>query len=188
MTETIWHQQTIDSYLQALGEANTDPAGGAQAALLGAQACAMASMVVRFTLSNPKYAPLHERARVWLDGLAASQKTLLNLMQEDVRALNAMSHTWSIPKDDPTRSAKIQEALIRGAEVPRQMAEAIITVIPIFEELMQSGNQNLLSDSMMAADMAASSASCALYNIKINSKQVDSLRHFIAHIVRERLE
>ena len=41
MTETIWHQQTIDSYLQALGEANTDPAGGAQAALLGAQACAM---------------------------------------------------------------------------------------------------------------------------------------------------
>ena len=61
---------------------------------------------------------------------------------------------------------------------------------------------------MMAADMAASSASCALYNIKINSKymkneqmkkafnslagdwmkQVDSLRHFIAHIVRERLE
>ena len=52
MTETIWHQQTIDSYLQALGEANTDPAGGAQAALLGAQACAMASMVVRFTLSN----------------------------------------------------------------------------------------------------------------------------------------
>lgn len=208
MTETIWHQQTIDSYLQALGEANTDPAGGAQAALLGAQACAMASMVVRFTLSNKKYAPLHERAWVWLDGLAASQKTLLNLMQEDVRALNAMSHTWSIPKDDPTRPAKIQEALIRGAEVPRQMAEAIITVIPIFEELMQSGNQNLLSDSMMAADMAASSASCALYNIKINSKymkneqmkkafnslagdwmkQVDSLRHFIAHIVRERLE
>ena len=208
MTETIWHQQTIDSYLQALGEANTGPAGGAQAALLGAQACAMASMVVRFTLSNQKYAPLHERARVWLDGLAASQKTLLNLMQEDVRALNAMSHTWSLPKDDPTRSAKIQEALIRGAEVPRQMAEAIITVIPIFEELMQSGNQNLLSDSMMAADMAASSASCALYNIKINSKymkneqmkkafnslagdwmkQVDSLRHFIAHIVRERLE
>lgn len=111
MTETIWHQQTIDSYLQALGEANTDPAGGAQAALLGAQACAMASMVVRFTLSNKKYAPLHERARVWLDGLAASQKTLLNLMQEDVRALNAMSHTWSIPKDDPTRPAKSRKPL-----------------------------------------------------------------------------
>ena len=43
MTTTIWHKKTIEEYLTALGSKSETPAGGVQAAFIGAQACAMAT-------------------------------------------------------------------------------------------------------------------------------------------------
>ena len=50
MTTTIWHKKTIEEYLTALGSKSETPAGGVQAAFIGAQACAPTKSIMTYIL------------------------------------------------------------------------------------------------------------------------------------------
>ena len=96
---TNWHSETIDSYLEALGSGAPTPGGGAAAGLTGAQACALAEMAASLTMSNQKYAALHEEAAHWKDLCRTGRSILLSLMDEDAKNFTALMEAVRLPKE-----------------------------------------------------------------------------------------
>ncbi|AOH39464.1 cyclodeaminase/cyclohydrolase family protein [Dialister pneumosintes] len=169
MTTTIWHKKTIEEYLTALGSKSETPAGGVQAAFIGAQACAMACMSVQFTLSNKKYNDLHPKAALWLETLQLAQSTMLDLMQKDSRCFTKAMEIWRLPKETENRKEKMQEGFRLALHAPKLMVQTMINMYPIFKEIILEGNVNLVSDSLIAGECAVTATISALLNVKINT-------------------
>lgn len=173
---TNWHSETIDSYLEALGSGAPTPGGGAAAGLTGAQACALAEMAASLTMSNQKYAALHEDAAHWKDLCRTGRSILLSLMDEDAKNFTALMEAVRLPKDkdgkNEAREIVIQSALKKAIEAPAQMAGTLADLLPLFTLIMTKGNQNAVTDSIIAVETAQAALRACFLNIRINLKYI----------------
>jgi formiminotetrahydrofolate cyclodeaminase len=169
MSDTSWNTKTIEQYLSALGAGSPAPGGGAEAAFLGAQACAMALMTTNFTLSNPHYADFHDRSRSWKEALEMGQGIMIDLMSVDEENFQSAMRIWKLPKDTPNRKEKMQEALELAMGAPVEMANTMTDLVPLFAEILKNGNKNLVTDSIIAARCAVLSIEAAILNVRINA-------------------
>lgn len=170
-----WNDQTISSYLTALGSRTPAPGGGAQAAFLGAQACAMAEMAAQFTLSNKKYETLHKRAEEWISALHLGRDIMMELMHIDAENFEEAMRIWHLPKDTPDYKEKAQEACRIAMSAPMEMALTMSDVIPLLIEITRDGNKNLTSDAVIAVKCAIISLESAIINVDVNLKWIDSI-------------
>jgi len=167
-----FRKMTIDDFMEALASDAPAPGGGAAAGLLGAEACALAEMACRFTLSNPKYESIHEKAALWLSIFTEARSIMLDLAEEDAKNFLAMMETLRLPKTDETRAEKVQSALEKAVEAPMQTAQTLSDLLDIFTALIQEGNKNLITDSLIAAECAISAIHAAILNVRINLKSI----------------
>ena len=80
---TRFQNMTINEYLTVLGSTAPAPGGGAAAALTGAQACALAEMVCRFTENNPHDPSFKEKAGKYKDLFVMARSIFLDLRSEE---------------------------------------------------------------------------------------------------------
>lgn len=91
-------QQTIQQFLQELSSASPTPGGGSVAALSGAMAAALVSMVGRLTLGKKKYAAVQAEMAELVAQADALRQTLTDLLQADVEAFGRVSAAYKMPK------------------------------------------------------------------------------------------
>src|SRR6185312_8024997 len=96
---------TISAFLESLGSSAPAPGGGAASALVGALSAALAEMVAQLTAGRPKYVAVDERVRVIIADLRAARARLVQLMEDDERAFQAVSAAYKLPKADETERA-----------------------------------------------------------------------------------
>jgi formiminotetrahydrofolate cyclodeaminase len=117
----------IGEFLNALAAQQPTPGGGGAAALTGAQAAALVSMVINFTIGNKKYAAVEERMHEYLAQSETLRHELTALADRDVEAFQAVSLCYTMPKttdkEKAARSAALQNALKGAAQVPFVVAE-----------------------------------------------------------------
>lgn len=174
MTETA--QQPIGSFLDSLAAKQSTPGGGGAAALTGAQAAALVSMVINFTIGNKKYAEVDAEMQDYLVQSESLRKTLTELADRDVEAFDAVSACYGMPKstDDEkaARTAAMQSALKGAAEVPFEIAEACRDVINIAGPVGEKGNANVVADAASALYLAHAGMQGAFVNVNINLKYI----------------
>lgn len=165
---------TIRAFLDALAARESTPGGGGAAALTGAQAAALVSMVINFTIGNKKYAAVEDAMRSHLAESEALRKELLILADRDVEAFTAVSACYGMPRstaeEKAARTAAMQKALKGAAEVPFTTAEQALAVIKLAEPVAKEGNTNVVSDAATALYLAHSALQSALINVNINLK------------------
>ena len=185
MKRDPFHQKKIDEFLDDLGSSSPAPGGGAAAGLLGGQACALAEMVCRLTISNKAYADFHEKAEEYAGLFHMARSILLDLMDEDAdNFLELMETLRSIRTLSlAERQEKQIQAFQKAIEAPRQMAQAMSDLLPGFTQLLLYGNKNALSDSIIAAQTAISCIRASIINIKINLKYIDD--EFYEHEMKD---
>lgn len=174
MTTTA--DMAIGAFSDVLAAKQSTPGGGGAAAIAGSQAAALVSMVINFTLGNPKYAGVEAEMKEYLQQSEALRHTLLALADRDVEAFNAVSACYGMPRttdaEKTTRTAALQEALKGATQVPFQTAEKCLAVLRLVEPVGRKGNANVVSDAGAALYLAKAALHSALINVSINLKLI----------------
>lgn len=163
---------SIEDFVSKLASRDPAPGGGAVAGLLSALGAALASMVANFT-TGPKYEAVAGDVDKVLSSTADLIERSLAAADEDAVAFKAVTDAYRLPKetdeDKAARTAAIQAALRKAAEVPVEAADLAAAALPLCQELLEYGNPNVLSDVGVAAACIRAAIDSAIINIAINA-------------------
>src|SRR5512140_413766 len=114
--------QTIQQFIDKLASSAPAPGGGTAAARSGAMSAALIAMVCRLTIGRKNYESVSAELEAILPRAEARCRVLMELMEADAAAYEAVIATYKLPKeteqDKAARTEATQEALKRAAEVP----------------------------------------------------------------------
>ena len=147
----MYCNKSLKQYLDDLAAKLPAPGGGSAAALNAAMGVSLISMVVNFTLGNPKYAKYEKELKNYLSESEKLRAEFLNLVDLDVIAYN---------------SKDIRKTL----DVPLMICRLCFEGIKLCPPLITKGNEKLISDVAVAAVLLESAFSSAYFNVEINLK------------------
>ena len=90
------------------------------------------------------------------------------LSREDAAAFDRFMSAMSLPKDDASRPAKMQEALKHAAEVPLKTAQASAQALSAAKQAAPMAGAAVASDIHCAMHLLKAAAQCAAENVRIN--------------------
>jgi methenyltetrahydrofolate cyclohydrolase len=182
--------QTLSQFLDELASASPAPGGGSAAALSGALAAALVAMVCHLTIGRKNYEPVSAELESILVRAEEKRRALVELMEADAAAYADVIATYKLPKEieeeKTVRTAAIQEALQRAAEVPFQIAGACADLLDMVLPVAAKGNKNAASDAGSAALLAEAGLRAAMLNVQINLSLIKDEAY--AQEMRQRLE
>jgi formiminotetrahydrofolate cyclodeaminase len=168
--------KTIIDFLKETASDSPAPGGGSVAALSGALAASLGSMVCNLTLGKEKYANVEEDIKEINTRLQTHMRRLTELVDEDANAFNDVMAAFKMPKDTEKqkeiRSDAIQEGYKKAISVPLETAKLSLHCLGLISNLVLKGNQNAVTDAGTGSLMALSSVRGAIFNIKINLTSV----------------
>jgi methenyltetrahydrofolate cyclohydrolase len=164
---------SLQNYLDTLASKSATPGGGSAAALMGAQAAALTSMVCNLTIGKPKYAEVETEMQALLEKSEALREELTGMIKADVDVFNRLMTTYGLPKetDDEkvARSMQIQLVLKDATDVPLACAKACAEVIVLSRVAAEKGSSAVISDAGVAVMSGYAALKSAALNVYINA-------------------
>ncbi len=164
--------KTLKEYIDELSSNSPTPGGGNVAALCGALAASLGTMVCNLTIGKKKYQQNEEEILRIKERLAGFSKQFIHLAGQDNEAFDKVIDAYKLPKetdiDKVIRSQAIENATTVAAEIPSEVIVLCKETIPLLNTLAEKGNQNSLSDAGVAASIVAAAAQSAYLNVLIN--------------------
>lgn len=161
-------QQSVQAFLDQLASASPTPGGGSVAALSGALAAGLISMVCSLTVGRPRYADFDAHAQQILQQCEAIRARLTDLIDADIAAYATVANAYKRPKDDPERAAAIAAAMVQATDIPLQIAEQAAALLPLALPVAQHGNRTAVGDVVAGAHLAVACVHAALINVDAN--------------------
>ncbi|MHB1160494.1 MAG: cyclodeaminase/cyclohydrolase family protein [Chloroflexota bacterium] len=166
----------IDQFLDLLASPSPTPGGGGIAALAGALAAGLISMVSNLTVGKEKYAGVQEEVKSLLAESENLRRELLQLVDADAQAFNQIMEGYRLPKateeEKRIRSARIQEATLEASRVPLEIARKCARIVELAGPAARIINVQAIGDVAMAAYLAEGAVRGAVINIDINLRSV----------------
>ena len=168
---------TVSAYLNRLASGDPTPGGGAAAAVTAVQGAALLSMVCNLTAGKKKFADVEDEIRSILEQCEAARCQMLVLGDRDMEVFGTIMEVYRMPKATPEESAArrvaIQSALKASSEVPFELFNRCITMLPMADRLEQIGNPNVLSDVFVGRYLLAAGLLSAKANVEVNLDGID---------------
>mgnify|MGYP000152549640 FL=1 len=168
--------KSIELFLAELAGKSATPGGGSAAALMGAQAAALTSMMCNLTIGKAGYEAVESDMRQLLTKSEALRVELMNMIRADVNAFDALMAAYGLPKntdaEKSTRSECIQEALKTATLVPLKCAKSCADAIILCKEAAEKGNLNVISDAGVGVMSAYAGLKSAALNVYINTNSL----------------
>lgn len=162
----------VNEFMKVLGSDEPAPGGGSAAALAAAMGISLTKMVGELTTGKEKYAEHEELTQTILKESAILQVELLEAIDKDTEAFNAVSAVFGMPKGTDEEKAKRREAMqkaLEGAAVsPFNMMETIVKALELTQKAVGKSNTNAASDLGVSALNLKSGLQGAWLNILIN--------------------
>ena len=170
------------------------PGGGSAAALAGSVAVGLVAMVCRLSLGRDDIAATDEEIHQALERSEQLRSRLLELVDEDTAAFDAVMVAIRMPKADESERAARREALrnatLAAAAVPLETLVAARQTLQLAEQLAGRANPGAVSDLGVGVHLARAGAEGALLNVEINLSMLpdgDGLRE-LRRASREEIE
>jgi len=165
--------ETITAFLDQLAARVPAPGGGATAALHAAQSAALLAMVARYSNGAKYDAALMDHVITEAEGIRSDA---LTLAEADAAAFGAVADAYGLARQTPeqqeARSAAIAEALAGAARPPADVVRLALLLVSLAEELLPTGNRNVITDVAAAAEAARAAAVTAQVNIEVNLRGI----------------
>jgi formiminotetrahydrofolate cyclodeaminase len=162
---------SVGQYLDQLASAAPTPGGGSVAAISGATAAALLSMVS--VISGPKAGG--EQAERYAAADAAAQqarRTLEQLADDDIAVFGLLAGAYKLPRstdeEKAARKAELQRTGRAACDVPLAVIAASAGLLPWCRELAESSPKLLVSDIGVAVSLVRSAVESAALNVAIN--------------------
>lgn len=163
---------TCQDFLTKLASGNPTPGGGGGAAVAGALAASLSSMVANLTVGKEKFAEHEDEVKKLLQEVETLRKKLLMLVDEDAAVFDSFMSCYKLPKnteeEKAARTNAIRQAAKKAAEVPFAAAQASYEVLKIAVRLIEIGNPNVITDGTVSALLARAAMRSEFYNVYIN--------------------
>lgn len=163
---------TVKEFIDTLNSDAPAPGGGSASALAAAMGISLTNMVALLTEGKKKYADGQEAAKNIIAEAKDLKVKLVEAIDKDTEAFNAVSAVFKMPKEtDEEKAARkeaMQEALKGAAESPLEMMKMIVKAIHITDSGVGKLNPNAASDLGVAALNLKSGLRGAWLNVLIN--------------------
>lgn len=163
---------TVKDFLDKVAGNDPVPGGGSIAALGGALASALATMVTGLTIGKKGYEASEEVMQHAQTLTTRFQKEFIALIDKDSEAYDEVFACFKLPKatdeEKAARSAAIQEATKYAALVPMQVARNAYEMMSVIADVARLGNRNAVTDACVAMMSARTAVLGALLNVRIN--------------------
>ena len=165
-------EQRVIDFVAATASKAPTPGGGAIAALTAATGAALAEMVANLTFGKKGYEAVQTEMEELQAKAEAIRKRMLELSQADADVFNIFMNALGLPKNTDeekvARIAAIQQAYKDAAMVPFEIGELANQIFDLAELASRKGNQNLITDGIIAAINARAAVKSAFLNVRIN--------------------
>jgi formiminotetrahydrofolate cyclodeaminase len=160
----------IEKFLSNLAASSPTPGGGATAALAGAMAASLVTMVAGLTFGKEKYKKVAGKMRKISQESRTLKTKFMVLADQDVAAFNRVMLAYK-----SKNQAQIIKALKKATSVPEQVILLAKRVQKLAREVANHGNKNAYSDAKSAFFLGVAAEKSALENVRINRKALASL-------------
>jgi formiminotetrahydrofolate cyclodeaminase len=177
---------TVGAFDREVAAASPAPGGGSAAALAGSVAAALVAMVCRLSLGRSDLDAGDEELTKTLDVAEGLRSRLLELVDEDTAAFDAVMIAVRMPKAEESqrvaRVAALERATLSAAAAPLETLTASARTLALAGALVGRANPAAASDLGVAVELARAAAEGALLNVAINlgslppGDDVDQLR------------
>jgi methenyltetrahydrofolate cyclohydrolase len=159
-------------FLDQLASNEPVPGGGSVAALSAGISASLASMVANLTIGKKKYVEVEEEMKVIAERMNAMKEAFVLFIDKDANSFDDVMKAFKLPKETDeekaARTVAIEESYKLAASVPLAVAKSAAEMFDMIEVTVVKGNQNAVTDGMVAAMMARTAILGALLNVKIN--------------------
>jgi formiminotetrahydrofolate cyclodeaminase len=171
---------TVGAFLDALASSSPTPGGGSVAALSGAMAAGLVSLVSSLTVERQ-----HPEDDEELNGLRERAERLRGqlqqLAQEDIAVFGRLAAAYKLPRtteaDAASRQAAIQQVTRIAAEVPLRIAQAAAEVLPLCTALAPRVGRLIVSEVGIATVLARATVQSAILDVEINLAGLEDQRY-----------
>ena len=178
-------EQRVIDFVAATASKEPTPGGGAIAALTGATGAALAEMVANLTFGKKGYEEVQSEMEELQTKAEAIRNRMLELSQADADVFNIFMNALGLPKNTDeekiARTAAIQQAYKDAAMVPFEIGELAYQIFDLAELASRKGNQNLITDGIIAAINARAAVKAAFLNVRINLSGIKD-EAFVANV------
>ena len=179
-------EQRVIDFVAATASKAPTPGGGAIAALTAATGAALAEMVANLTFGKKGYEAVQTEMEVLQAKAEEIRNRMLELSQADADVFNIFMNALGLPKntdeEKAARTAAIQQAYKDAAMVPFEIGELANQIFDLAELASRKGNQNLITDGIIAAINARAAVKSAFLNVRINLSGIKD-ESFVAELI-----
>ncbi len=168
--------KSIAIFLDELASKQATPGGGSAAAIMGAQAAALISMVCNLTIGKAKYSEVEAEMKELLNQSETLREQLTGMIKADITVFDQLMACYGLPKNTDAerteRSAQIQASLKEATIVPLECARACAKTIELSRIAAEKGNAGVISDAGVAVMAGYSALKSAALNVYINAASI----------------
>jgi glutamate formiminotransferase/formiminotetrahydrofolate cyclodeaminase len=157
-----------EPFIEQLAAPTATPGGGSAAAVAGAMAAALGSMVAGLSRGKKAYVQYEPQLSAALARLGRLREELKAAIDSDAESYNRVMAAYRQAKSSPDGDALIETALQGATNIPLETAEKVAEVADIVGSLQPVTNPNMASDLTVAAGLAQAALQGALANVEIN--------------------
>jgi formiminotetrahydrofolate cyclodeaminase len=161
----------IQDFLEELSSKSPTPGGGAAAAVTGAMAASLVSMVALLTVGKPKYQKVEGVMKKVAKEAKKISRDLMALADKDVAAFDRVMRAYKAKK-----RTSIIRSLKGATTIPLKVIRLSKRVGTLALLVAEKGNKNAFSDAKSALHLANAAAKAADENVRINTKALAKLK------------
>ncbi len=170
--QTNWHE-SVKIFIDELSSSNPTPGGGAGGAVAGAMGCALAQMSASTTLKLKK-TPEENKPDLqdFVNEIDELKNILTQTSLEDAEVYQGYTEAKKIPKEDSSRTEKMQQALINATQTPLNACKHCKHAQEKIQQIESKISSIIISDIVCAKNLLVCAKTCLLENVKINLKYI----------------
>ena len=129
-------------------------------------------MVAALTLGKKRYAVVEEEIKAAAAELDVLRQKLLDTVMEDAEGFIPLSQAYRLPKDEPGREEKLEQATLTACAAPKKIMELACRAMELTAVMAEKGSVMAVSDAGCAAAMIKAAVDSAALNVYINTKSL----------------
>ena len=162
----------VGSFCGELASKAAVPGGGGASALAAALGAALSSMVGNLTIGKKEYAQYEEEMTALTERARALSEKLVALIDADAEAFAPLSACYALPKDDPERAERMEQALDRAAQVPLEILRCACEGIELHAAMEEKCSALAVSDVATGVVLCWAALYGAAVNVRVNTKSM----------------
>lgn len=173
----ILPNQGLATFLDSLASQTPSPGGGSVAALSGAMAAGLVSMVCAITLNKEISTGENGEVRLIWEQSEEIRHELQHLIEADADVFQRLSAVYKLPRttdaDAASRRAAIQRVTREATDIPLHTARTAARLISLCTALVNRCSRMLASDVGIAVTLARAAIQSSFLNIEINLSRLE---------------